>query len=324
MHSVQGEIGKPTIQEEKVTETLSVFRFFPLPPGFGHTLGNSFRRVLLSSIPGVAVTKVKIKGAAHEYTSLEGLDDSILDLLLNLKQVVFEMDGSDPQSVTLSKKGEGQILASDIDLPGNVSVLTPDFVIANLTEKTANLDIELVIEKGIGFRSSKEVLQKEGDNGWILLDAIFSPVSSVQYSVLPARVGDMTNLDTLEISVETTGSLVPADAIKFSAQILEGYFQFFQNESEQKVEEDFLADFSVSQPGVDVPVDDEQETYTPIEILNLSPRTLNALINGNIGSVEEVLSSSPAQLEAMRGFGKKAMTELVEALEGNGYDHSLV
>lgn len=323
MHIVQSEIGKPTIQEERKTGNLSIFRFFPLPPGFGHTLGNSFRRVLLSSVPGVAITKVKIKGAPHEYTSLSGVSDSILDILLNLKQVVFEIDGNGVQTVSLSKKGEGDILASDIDLPGGVEVLNPDFVISKITDSSSDFEIEMVLEKGIGFRSAKEVLQQEGDKGYILLDSIFSPVVSVQYDVLPARVGDRTNLDTLEVSVETNGSLSPADSIKFSAQILEGYFQFFQNESEEKVEEEFLADFSVSHSSASEEGAEEQETYTPIEILNLSPRTLNALINGNIGSVEEVLSSSIAQLEAMRGFGKKAMTELVEALEGNGYEHSL-
>lgn len=320
MHIVQGEIGQPVIQEEKISETLSIFRFSPLPAGFGHTLGNALRRTLLSSVPGAGITQVKMKGVAHEYTSLSGLQDSVLNLLLNLKQVHFEKHTKDPEVLTLVKKGEGDLLASDITIGGDSAVLNGDFVISSLTDKSSAIEMEIQLEKGIGFSAAKERQKKDGDKGWILIDTIFSPVTSVRYDVLPARVGDVTNLDTLQIEVETNGSLSPSDAIKFSAQILEGYFKYFQSETEERVEEDFLADFSVSHSVGGQADDDDQESYTPIEILNLSPRTLNALINGNIGSVEEVLSSNPSQLESMRGFGKKAMSELTEALNSHGYD----
>lgn len=319
MHIVQEEIGKPLIQEEKKTETCSIFTFSPLPSGFGHTLGNSLRRTLLSSVPGSGITKVKIKGLAHEYSSLEGLHDSALNLILNLKQVAFEKFTKEEEILILSKKGEGDILGKDISISGDTRIINDDFVISSLSKDSASLEMEMILEKGIGFTSAKEKRKGEGDKGWIFLDTIFSPVVLVRYEVLPARVGDITNLDTLQLEVETNGSISPADALKFSAQILEGYFQFLQNESEEKVEADFLADFSVSLTAIGESEED-QESYTPIEILNLSPRTLNALINGNIGSVEEVLSSTPTQLEAMRGFGKKAMSELVEALESHGYD----
>lgn len=319
MHIVQEEIGKPLIQEEKKTDTCSVFTFSPLPSGFGHTLGNSLRRTLLSSVPGSGITKVKIKGLAHEYSSLEGLQDSALNLILNLKQVAFEKFTKEEETLSISKKGEGDVCGSDIIISGDTEVINGDYVISSLTKSTASVEMEMVLEKGIGFSSAKEKQKADGDKGWILLDTIFSPVISVRYEVLPARVGDITNLDTLQLEVETNGSLSPSDAFRFSAQILEGYFEFLQNESEAKVEEEFLADFSVSSPAIGESEED-QESYTPIEILNLSPRTLNALINGNIGSVEEVLSSTPTQLEAMRGFGKKAMSELIEALESHGYD----
>ncbi|HID92282.1 TPA: DNA-directed RNA polymerase subunit alpha [Candidatus Gracilibacteria bacterium] len=321
MHIVQEEIGKPKITEEKISDNQSIFRFSPLPSGFGHTLGNAMRRTLLSSVPGAGITKVRIKGVAHEYTSLPGVRDSILNVLLNLKQVSFKKHTKYPEVVTLVKKTEGDILASEFITEGDTEVLNGDYKISSITESSIVFDLEAQLEKGIGFSSAKERLQKDGENSWILLDTIFSPVTSVQYEVLPARVGDMTNLDTLQLNVLTNGSLSPADAFQFSAQILEGYFSFLQNETEEKIEEGFLTDFS-SVDSLEENLDD-QESYTPIEILNLSPRTLNALINGNIGSVEEVMVSSASHLESMRGFGKKAMSELTEALEANGYESTL-
>ncbi len=321
MHIVQEEIGKPKITEEKISDNVSVFRFFPLPSGFGHTLGNAMRRTLLSSVPGAGITKVRIKGVAHEYTSLDGIQDSILNVLLNLKQVSFKKHTKDPEIVTLVKNTEGDILASEFITEGDTEVLNNDCKISSITKNGTVFDLEAQIEKGIGFSSAKERLQKDNENSWIILDTIFSPVTSVQYEVLPARVGDMTNLDTLQLEVVTNGSLSPSDAFQFSAQILEGYFSFLQNESEEKVEEGFLTDFSSAEASEESI--DDQESYTPIEILNLSPRTLNALINGNIGSVEEVLVSSASHLESMRGFGKKAMSELTEALEANGYESTL-
>ncbi len=321
MHIVQEEIGKPKITEEKISENSSVFRFSPLPAGYGHTLGNAMRRTLLSSVPGAGITKVRIKGVAHEYTSLDGIQDSILNLLLNLKQVAFKKHTDTSEIVKLAKNTEGDILASEFSIEGDTEVLNPDYKISSVTKASTVFELEAQVEKGIGFSSAKDRIQKDGENAWILIDTIFSPVKSVQYEVLPARVGDMTNLDTLQLEVVTNGSLSPSDAFQFSAQVLEGYFSFLQNETESKVEEGFLTDFDSSKSSDEVVED--QELYTPIEILNLSPRTLNALINGNIGSVEEVLVSSASHLESMRGFGKKAMSELTEALEANGYEANL-
>ncbi len=321
MHIVQEEIGKPKITEERVSDNLSVFRFSPLPAGFGHTLGNAMRRTLLSSVPGVGITQVRIKGVAHEYTSLDGVQDSILNVLLNLKQVSFRKHTKDSEIVTLVKNSEGDILASEFVTSGDTEILNGGYKISSVTKPSTTFDLEVQIEKGIGFSSAKDRIQKDGESSWILLDTIFSPVVSVQYEVLPARVGDMTNLDTLQLEVATNGSLSPSEAFQFSAQILEGYFSFLQNDSEEKIEEGFLTDFSLNE-SVEESTED-QESYTPIEILNLSPRTLNALINGNIGSVEEVLVSSASHLESMRGFGKKAMSELTEALESNGYEATL-
>ncbi len=322
MHIVQEEIGVPRIQEEKISDVFSIFTFSPLPSGFGHTLGNALRRTLLSSVPGAAVTKLRMKGVAHEYSTLEGMHETALNLILNLKQVSFLKASKDPETVVLSKKGAGDVLASDLSFSTDSQVLNPDCYITALDSASDTVEIEMVLEKGMGFSSAKERQKKGGDAGWILVDSIFSPVVSVRYEVLPARVGEWTNLDTLQLEVKTNGGITPQDALRFASQILEGYFVYLQNGAEEKVEEEFMADFTakVVEPKAHETTDEDQETYTPIEILNLSPRTLNALINGNIGSVEEVLSSSSSTLESMRGFGKKAMTELVEALNEHGYD----
>ncbi len=319
MHIVQEEIGKPSVLENKVSESVSHFTISPLPSGFGHTLGNTLRRILLSSIPGAGITAVKVKGASHEYTSLSGLKESVLDLILNLKGVSFEKPANEREVLVLKKKGEGDVFASDISSDGETEIINSDLLLTTLDSKSDSLEVEIVLEKGIGFSSAKDRQKEVGDDGWMLVDTIFSPVQKVSYSVSPTRVGDKTNLDSLSIEIETTGGMSPLDAFKFSSQVLEGYSVLLQSESEEKVEEDFLADFSSSSAS-DAAGEDDQESYTPIEILNLSPRTLNALINGNIGSVEEVMASSPSQLESMRGFGKKAMTELSESLGANGYD----
>lgn len=324
MHSVQEEIGIPRIQEEKISENFSIFRFSPLPSGFGHTLGNALRRTLLSSIPGAAITKLRLKGVSHEYSTLEGVHETTLNLILNLKQVAFLKNSREPEVVTLKKRGEGDVLASELEFSSDTIVLNPEMYLTALDSSQTSLDLELVIEKGIGFSSAKDRQKKGGEAGWIFLDSIFSPVVSARYEVLPARVGEWTNLDTLQLEVKTNGGITPAEALRFSAQILEGYFVYFQNGAEEKVEEEFMADFSVKPVETRITeTEEDQETYTPIEILNLSPRTLNALINGNIGSVEEVLASPPSQLESMRGFGKKAMTELGQALKDHGYEFNI-
>lgn len=321
MHIVQEEIGKPRISEEVVSKNVSIFTFSPLPLGFGHTLGNAARRTLLSSIPGAGITAVKVKGVAHEYATLDGVNDSVLDLVLNLKQVAFRKAENESEILVLQKKAEGDVIASDISISGDTEVLNGDTVLTVLDGKKTSLDVEIQLEKGIGFSSAKQRQKKDGDNGWILIDAIFSPVIGVKYEVTPTRIGERMNLDSLTLEIETNGSLTPFEALQFSSQILTGYFDLLQEDPENSVEEGFLADFSSATIAGDE--QEDQELYTPIEILNLSPRTLNALINGNIGSVEEVMASTPAQLESMRGFGKKAMTELSEALGVQGYEYPI-
>jgi DNA-directed RNA polymerase subunit alpha len=315
MHQIQAEIGIPKIKTERISENHMIFTVSPLPPGYGTTIGNSFRRVLLSSLPGAAVTGVKIDGISHEYSTLKGVKDSILDITLNLKLLNLKKSNTQPSTCTLNTNKEGVITAKDIKCPSEVEILNPDLYITTL-EKGSKISMELRVEKGVGY-SPAALRQKEDNNdpGMIILDGIFSPIKKVRYEVESARVGQMTNLDKLVLEIMTDGSITPENAIRFSSNILQSYFNLF-NQENVMVEEPFMSDFKkiAAQEQAEEKNKPSQEAYTPIEILSLSPRTLNALINGGIGSVEQLAKCTESKLSNLRGFGKKALTEVGTAL----------
>lgn len=319
MHIIQEEIGLPKVKTESLGPNRILFTISPLPSGYGMTLGNAFRRVLLSSLPGAAVTAVKIDGVTHEYTTIPGVQDSVLDIILNLKELHLKKESKDPVKIKLTANKEGDVLAKQIDVPEDVKILNPDLRITSITKKGSKLNIEMTIEKGVGY--VPVTLRKKGNKeiGIILVDAIYSPVRKVRYEVSPTRVGEMVDLDKLTIEIETNGSIAPQDALKFSASVLKSYFDLFLVEGTE-VEPDFRS--SVQQVKAREIQDEEEEskkeTYTPIEILNFSPRTLNSLINGGIGSIEQLVKCSPSKLANFRGFGKKAMTEVEDALNTRG------
>ena len=318
MHIIHDEIGLPGITSVSTGKNAARFTISPLPNGYGMTLGNALRRVLLSSVPGAAITAVRIDGVSHEYTTLSGLKDTVLDMCLNLKQVALQKHEKGSEIATLTHKGAGDITAKDISVSSDVEILNPDYVISHLEKKTDSLSMEIKIDKGVGYLPAKDQQKEdlEGEN-WIYLDATFSPVIRVKYEVSATRVGENTDLDKLEIDIETNGSLSPEDAMKFAANVLASYFTLFQKDEEELVEAEFMA--STSSAAAQDEVEEEvQESYTPIEVLNLSPRTLNALINGEIGSIEELIMCTPAKLENLRGFGKKAMDEITTVLESRG------
>lgn len=319
MHIIQEEIGLPKITTESSGANHAVFSISPLPSGYGMTLGNALRRVLLSSLPGAAVTAVKIEGVTHEYSAIPGVQDSILDILLNLKQLQVKKHSKDSEVVKLSIKKEGPVLAKHIEHSSDIEILNPDMVITHLTKKSARLEMELTIEKGVGYQPVSSRKNKNKDVGLILVDAIFTPVKKVRYDVTSARVGQMTDLDKLTLEIETNGSITTEDALKFSASVLRSYFDLFLVEQEE-VEPDFRSSTqSIKAKSVeDDHEESKKETYTPIEILNFSPRTLNALINAGIGSIEQLVKCTPSQMGNFRGFGKKAMTEVTDALATRG------
>ncbi len=312
MHIIQEEIGIPKITPKEVTDNCALFVIEPLPQGYGMTLGNALRRVLLSSIPGAAMTGIKIEGVRHEYSTLEGLKDSILELILNLKEVDFKKHSKEPVFLKLKVDKSGEIKAKDIETTADVEVLNPDYVITTLDRKAKKLEVQIRVEKGVGYLPASK--QKSNDPALILVDAVFSPVKKVRFDVTNTRVAQMTNLDKLELEIETNGSLTAKDALTFSSNVLRSYFDFF-NTAGVTVEEEFI---SKAQDIINKQQKEEEKQekteYTPIEILNFSPRTLNALINGGIGSIEQLVLCTESRLGNLRGFGKKAMDEVKDGL----------
>lgn len=271
---------------------------------------------MLSSIPGTRVTGVKITGASHEYTTLPGVHDSILDILLNLKGLIVEKATAGVEWIKLSKKSAGPVVAGDIEASGGITIRNPDMYITSL-DSGFSFEAEIRIEKNVGYVSIDDLKSKEDDTSVLLVDANFSPVLNVKYTVENTRYGEITNLDALHITVKTNGVMSPSDVVKFSGKMLESYFSLFNEEVLQSGGE-FIANIRevIEKEKQEVKADLEKETYTPIEIMGLSPRTLNALVNGDILSIEHLTKCTEAKLSSIKGFGKKAMTEVREALAG--------
>ncbi len=288
MHIIQEEIGLPIFSSEsdvKGDDAHRVFTIAPLPPGYGMTLGNALRRALLSSLPGAAITAVRMDGVQHEYMTIKGMKESVLDLTLNFKQVKLRKHSKDPETLTLSVKGPKTVTAKDISVSADVEILNPTLTLCTL-DKGAEIEMKLTVEKGVGYIAAAERNKKQNQPGLIHIDAVFSPVERVRYDVEASRVGQRTDLDKLVMEIVTNGSLTAEEALRFASQLLQSYFQYFG--SEKKVEPEFMADFTrtreehVTEPATT----SVKESYTPIEILNLSPRTLNALINAGVGSID--------------------------------------
>ncbi len=287
----------------------------PLPTGYGMTIGNALRRSLLSSLPGAAVTGVKIDGVTHEYSTIPGVKDSVLDIILNLKLLDIKKTSKEPSKLKLEVSKAGKITAKDIQCPSDVEIMNPDLYITTL-EKGSKLKMELRIEKGVGYVPASQKQKEEDDANIIVVDAVYSPVKKVRFEVEATRVGQMTELDKLTIEILTNGTISPEDALKFSSNILKSYFDLFNIENIM-VEDEFMSDLKsiVQKEKEEEAKKPQQESYTPIEILGFSPRTLNALINGGIGSIEQLSKCTESKLSNLRGFGKKALNEVKDALE---------
>ncbi len=321
MHLIQEEIGIPKIKTEQVGNNHTVFVMGPLPTGYGVTLGNALRRVLLSSLPGAAVTGVKISDVTHQYTAIKGVKESVLDICLNLKQLNIRKTTSEPSSIMLEVSKEGKVTAKSITCTSDVEILNPELHIATL-EKGSKLKMELIIEKGVGYVPAAAKQKKETDASVIVLDALYSPVKKVRYDIEATRVGQMTDLDKLTLEILTNGAITPEEALKFCSNVLQSYFNLFNVENIM-VEKDYMSDIKsiMEKEQEQEAAKPTQESYTPIEILGFSPRTLNALINGGIGSIEQLSKCTESKLTNLRGFGKKALNEVSDALEKKG--HSL-
>lgn len=308
---------KPVVISEN--ESSGVYEIEGLYPGYGHTLGNSLRRIILSSLPGFAITAVKIDGVSHEFSTIEGVKEDVITIILNLKKVRFQVVGDEPQTVNLSVKGPKEVLAGDIKVTSGIEVANKDLYICTVTSKT-DLNIELTLEKGLGY-IPKEVLSKEKvDIGTIALDAIFTPIRRVSYEVEHMRVGNRTDYNKLRLSLETDGSLSPREALEKSIEIM-----ITQLKSIIGFKED-LQEISLSNNNSDnsektVDEDDgkEEDTLkTRIEDLNLSVRTLKALSGASIRTIGGLTRKKEDDLLSIAGLGEKGVEEIKKALGNYG------
>ncbi len=293
-----------------------VFEIDGLYPGYGHTLGNSLRRIILSSLPGASLTSIKIDGISHEFSTMEGIKEDVIVMILNLKKTRFKMLSDEPQTVSLSVKGPKTVLASDIKTGGQVEILNGDLYIAEVTGKI-NLNIEMKIEKGLGF-ISKEAFQKDKvDIGTIAVDAIFTPIRRVSYEVENMRVGDKTNHNRLRISIETDGTLTPREALSRSIEImitqLKAVVDF--KEPEEEVVEKKAAKNETKEEDSEKKDDDFTDVLkTRIDSLDLSTRTLNALTAANIRTLGGLARKKREDLLEVEGIGEKGITEIKKVL----------
>jgi len=268
------------------------------------TLGNSLRRVLLSSIEGSALVAFKIEGVTHEFTTVPGVKEDVVDIMLNLKNVRFRNVPEESVELRLEKKGAGVVTAADIKTASDVEVVNPDAVIATIDDPKASLIIDLVAEAGRGYRTIEESSDKRLHSDMIALDAIFSPVKRVRYNVEATRVGQMTDLDKLNITVDTDGSMSPQDAFEEAAAILVNQYTALAGST--RIE-------AAPALGV-IDQNDGGELNTPIEDLNLTARTANALVNNDIRTVQDLVNLSEIDLRELKGFGSRALEEVKDKL----------
>jgi DNA-directed RNA polymerase subunit alpha len=302
------------VQVDDHSATSATFVVEPLHSGYGMTLGNSLRRVLLSSIAGAAVTSFKIEGVTHEFTTVKGVKEDVVDIMLNLKAVRFRVYGDEPQQVRIVKDGKGVVTAKDIQVNADVEVVNPDQIIATLDDDKAKFVMDLVVETGRGYRTVEEGTAKKASD-YVALDAIFSPVMRVRYKVENTRVGQMTDLDKLLITIETDGTITPRDAFEEAAAILVNQYTALAGKTRIEASEPMAAAGTAAAARLgDDSGDEPAALNTPIEDLNLSARTTNALVNNDIHTIKDLFSLSDAELRDLKGFGSKALDEVKEKL----------
>lgn len=294
---------KLEVDREKHSETYGKFVCQPLERGFAATIGNSLRRILLSSIQGVAITTVKIEGALHEFTSMKDILEDVSEIILNLKQVRLKLNTADSQRVVIEKTGEGVVTAGDIIENGLVEVMNKEQVICNLTGPVA-FNAELTVEWGKGYQPA-EKMEKEGLSiGQIPIDAIFTPIKKIQYVTSQARVGQQTDYDKLTIEIETDGSLRPENALAYGAKILKEqmtiFINFDEEDAEPDIPEDAAKDVEPLNPYLDKPVED----------LELSVRSANCLKNADINYIGDLAQKSDQEMLKTKNFGRKSLNEI--------------
>ena len=309
---------KVIIKDEE--ENYGLFEISPLPKGYGHTLGNALRRILYSSLPGAGVTSVKVKGAKHEYSTIDGVKEDVLSIILNLKELKFIVNSDEPQTCKIKVTGEKKVTTKDIEFLGDVELASSESDLATLTDAGAELDMEFTVEKGIGYRDVKDVDRSE--TGIIPLDCDFAPIERVSLSVEQARKGQRTDLDAVLIGVHTDGSIQPKDALLESAKILQEFagkvmiaMGMAQKEVERMAEEINTVEIEEETE------EEENEVHGwKIEDLPISKRSKTGLLSGGYKKVGDLQDATKTDLLNLQGFGNKSLNEVVELLNEYGVE----
>jgi DNA-directed RNA polymerase subunit alpha len=300
------------LQVEKDTLTATYGKFYaePFERGFGTTLGNSLRRVLLSSLQGAAITSLRIRGVLHEFSAIQGVTEDVTDIILNLKGVRLKLHSSDQAAIHFKHKGVGIITAGDIVAGHNVEVMNPDHYIATCG-KDANLEVEMTVKMGKGYVSADRNRDEKSPVGTIPIDSIYTPIKKVNFSVTNARVGQMTDYDKLNLEVWTDGSVKPEDAVAYSAKILKEQLSIFINfdeEFEPQVDEESQEDKDKV----------NENLYRTVEELELSVRSANCLKNAGIKLIGELVTKSESEMLKTQNFGRKSLNEIKDILSDMG------
>lgn len=300
-----------TTPQFTVSHSKNQFIFEPLPQGYGHTLGNALRRTLYTSIPGAAITSIKIAQARHQFTTIEGVREDMVQLVLNLKQVRVSYAGSEPVTISLSAKGPGEVTAKDFDCPSGVSIANPELVIAHLSDKSVKLDIEATVETGMGYSPAED--RQSSTVGVIPVDATFSPVSLVNYSVEATRVGRLTNYDRLILDIVTDGTVTPEAALKIASQTLVSFFQGIITPQSAQSSSSAQSSKSASTPGANISVEE----------LDLPTRIANALVKAGFDTVGSLIATPKAELAKVKNLGSKSVKIIELALKERGFEFTL-
>ncbi len=300
---------KPNVSIKHKDDFCGEFIIEPLERGFGHTLGNSIRRVLLSSIEGVGITRIRVEDIMHEFSTLEGMKEDMIEFITNLKGVVFKMESDEPVLLKLEKKGPGTVKASDIKLSSDVEIVNPDTYICTLTKK-GKLNAEIRVEKNKGYKNAEENVAEGEPLGVIPIDTIFSPVRLVRFKVENTRVGQMTNFDRLSINIKTNGSVKPEDALSQASKIINDYMALLIDLSDKESKDEPIFE--------EIEEEDKKQEYPSIEELELSVRAHNCLKREGIVTIEKLLEYSEDELLDIRNFGQKSIHEVKDKIKELG------
>jgi DNA-directed RNA polymerase subunit alpha len=307
-------------KKPKVTKkegNFAIIEIEDLYPGYGMTIGNALRRVLLSSLPGAAVTFVKIKNVSHEFSTIPGVVENVVALLLNIKQLRFKLHTNEPQTVKINVSREGEVTGKDIKTPSQVEVINKNLVIATLSDKKTEFEIEMIVEKGLGYVPAEDSKKEKLEVGLIAVDSIFTPIRKINYDVKDMRVGDKTNFNKVKVSIETDGSIDPEDAFYYAIDLLVGQFSQLKKDNIENAEE-IVAEIEGSEKEEKEKPKKDDTGKIKIADFDVSGRTISVLENSSIKTVAGLIKKSESDILELEGMGEKGLSEIKEALGSLG------